>query len=248
MAAILSRPQCVERGRGRCFDHFRLMLLPTDMFLLAYNCLNNPNALQWRHNERDGVSNHQPHDCLLNCLFRRRSKRTSKLRVTGLCVENSPVTGEFPAQMASNAENTSFDNIIIVFICLSETGLGNWGVWQNGYLLVWIGQGEFWSSHDDVIEWKHFLRYWSFVRGIHWSPVNSPHKGQWRRALMFSLICAWIKSWVNNREAGDLRRHRAHHDVIVLFQIERWCVNVFSVDAAQFVDIHPTHGIENKTA
>ena len=63
--------------------------------------------LQWRHNGRDNVSNHQPHDCLLNCLFRRRSKKTSKLRVTGLCVGNSPGTGEFPAQMASNAENVS---------------------------------------------------------------------------------------------------------------------------------------------
>ena len=61
-------------------------------------------------------------------------------------------------------------------------------------------------NHDDVIKWKHFLRYWPFVRGIHRSPVNSPHKGQWRGALMFSLICAWITDWVNNREAGDLRR------------------------------------------
>ena len=64
-------------------------------------------ALQWRHNGRDGVSNHQPLDCLLNCLFRHRYKKTSKLRVTGLCAGNSPVTGEFPAQKASNAENVS---------------------------------------------------------------------------------------------------------------------------------------------
>ena len=52
--------------------------------------------------------------------------------------------------------------------------------------------------------------------GIHRSQVNSPHKGQWRGALMFSLICAWISGWVNNREAGDLRRHRAHCDVILM--------------------------------
>ena len=57
--------------------------------------------LQWRHNERDGVSSHQPHDS------RRRSKETSKLRVTGLCERNSPVTDEFPAQRVSNAENVS---------------------------------------------------------------------------------------------------------------------------------------------
>ena len=49
------------------------------------------------------------------------------------------------------------------------------------------------------------------------SPVNSPHKGQWRGALMFSLICAWINGWVNNREAVDLRRYRAHYDVTVMF-------------------------------
>ena len=65
-------------------------------------------SLQWRHNGRDGVSNHQHHDCLLNRLFRCRSKKTSKLRVTGFCAGNSPVTCEFPAQRASNAENVSF--------------------------------------------------------------------------------------------------------------------------------------------
>ena len=70
--------------------------------------------------------------------------------------------------------------------------------------------------HDDVIKWKHFPRYWPFVRGIHRSPVNSPHKGQWRRALMYSLIRAWINGWVNNREAGDLRRYCDHYDVIVM--------------------------------
>ena len=70
--------------------------------------------------------------------------------------------------------------------------------------------------HDDVIKWKHFPHYWGFVRGIHRSPVNSPHKGQWRGALMFSLICTWINSWVNNPEAGDLSRHRAHCDVSVM--------------------------------
>ena len=64
-------------------------------------------TLRWRHNDHAGVSNHQPHGCLLNRLFMRKSKKTSKLRVTGLCVGNSPGTGEFPAQMASNAENVS---------------------------------------------------------------------------------------------------------------------------------------------
>ena len=83
--------------------------------------------------------------------------------------------------------------------------------------------------NDDVTKWKHFPRYWPFVRGIHRSPVNSPHKGQ--EALMFSLICARINGWVNNREAGDLRRHRAHYDVIVMDSVNIWgvhpCRNTF---------------------
>ena len=77
---------------------------------LAYTACVSNNAsltLQWRHNELHGVPNHQPHDCLLNRLFRRRSKKTPKLHVTGLCAGNSPGRGEFPAQMANNAENVS---------------------------------------------------------------------------------------------------------------------------------------------
>ena len=72
------------------------------------------------------------------------------------------------------------------------------------------------TFHDDVIKWKHFPRCWPFVRGIRRSPVRCPHKVQWRGALMFSLICDWINGWVNNREAGDLRRHRDLYDVTVM--------------------------------
>ena len=75
--------------------------------------------------------------------------------------------------------------------------------WWAGYLI-----------HDDVIKWKIFPRNRSFVRGIQQLPGNSPHKGQWHGALMFSFICAWINGWVNKRAAGDLRRHRAPYDVI----------------------------------
>ena len=70
-----------------------------------------------------------------------------------------------------------------------------------------------WRHH---LKWKQFPRYWPFVWGIHRSPVNSTHKGQWRGALMFSLICAWINGWVNNGGTGDLRRPRAHYDVTLM--------------------------------
>ena len=79
------------------------------------------------------------------------------------------------------------------------------------------------TRHDDVIKWKHFPRYWQFVWGIHRSPVNSPQKGQWRGALMFSLICIRINGWVNNREAGDLRHHRAPYDVTLM--VDFWKKN-----------------------
>ena len=82
-------------------------------------------------------------------------------------------------------------------------------------VIVWEEDGHI-LGHNAVIKWKHFPRFWPFVRGIHRSPVNSPHKGQWRGALMFSLICAWINSWVNNRKAGHLRCHLSHYDVTVM--------------------------------
>ena len=70
--------------------------------------------------------------------------------------------------------------------------------------------------YDDVINWKHFARSWPFVRGIHRSPVNSPHKGQWRGALMIFFICASANGWVNNWDTGDLRRYSAHYGVTVM--------------------------------
>ena len=72
------------------------------------------------------------------------------------------------------------------------------------------------KRHDDVIKWKLSPRYWPFLRGFHQSLVGSPHKGQQRGALMFSFICAWINGWINHREAGDLRRHSAHYNVIIM--------------------------------
>ena len=87
---------------------------------------------------------------------------------------------------------------------------------NKAYVGIHVSILNFSHGHDDVIKWKHFPRNCPFVRGVHRSPVKSPHKGQWRGALVFSLICVWINDWVNNREAGDLRRYRAHYYVIVM--------------------------------
>ena len=79
--------------------------------------------------------------------------------------------------------------------------------------------------YDDVIKWKYFLCYWPFVRGIHQSLVDSPHKGQWRGALMFSLIYAWSQGWANNWAADDLRCHYTHYNVTVMTSVEAPCVS-----------------------
>ena len=81
------------------------------------------------------------------------------------------------------------------------------------YTTALLGQ----PYHGDVIKWKRCPRYWSFVRGIHRSPVNSPHKGQWRGSLIFSLICGWINAWINNRDDGDSRPNRGHYDVTLMW-------------------------------
>ena len=74
--------------------------------------------------------------------------------------------------------------------------------------------------------------------GIHRTPVNSPHKDQWRGALMFSLILAWINSWVNNREAGDLRCHWTHYDVTVMYYDDLQIDNVFVLTQVRHNDVH----------
>ena len=91
--------------------------------------------------------------------------------------------------------------------------LVNEPVWTKGPVMRFPCHEAIMKVHDDVIKWKYFPCYWPFVRGIHRPPANSPHKGQWRGALMFSVICAQIYGWVNNRKSGDLRRH---YDVTVM--------------------------------
>ena len=155
-------------------------------------------TLKWRHNGRDGVSNHQPHVCLLNRLCRFRSQKTSKFRVTGLCVDTQT---QFAYDGVDETHSLHSKNYITPF---------EFVVFCGGLVLAYF--------HDDVIKWKQLPRYWPFVLGIHRSTVNAPHEGQFD-ALMLSLICAWINGWVNNHEAGDLRRHRAHYGVTVMTDI-----------------------------
>ena len=100
LTSVVARAQ---RNKHISYAEVGVIIYPWQTFCNDWTHL----TLYWRHNGHDSVSNHQLHDCLLKRLFRRKSKRTSKLRVTGLCAGKSPETGEFPAQMASYAENVS---------------------------------------------------------------------------------------------------------------------------------------------
>ena len=139
------------------------------------------------------VSNRQPHDWLLNRIFRHRSKKASKLRVTGLCEGNSPVTGEFPAQRASDAENVS--------------------IWWRHHVggccfgAINTTAKYFYRQHDEVIIWKRFPCYWPFVRGIHRPPVT--------RIFIFTYLLDWISGSTNGWVGGDLGRYGGHYDVAV---------------------------------
>ena len=115
----------------------------------------------------------------------------------------------------------------------------NW--WLSISRMVFITFSPFLSKHDDVIKWKHCPRYWPFVREIHRSQLNSLHKGQWRGALMFSLICAWINGWVNNHEAGDLRRHRTHYDVIVMSHTCLWVFHLIVCESVNSCTLVPEY-------
>ena len=121
----------------------------------------------------------------------------------------------------------SFD--VIMALLLRRVSAGIWKPEQNGQyfpvskvfcdqlLCFWLTfDWSLFSRQDSGIKWKHFPRYWPFVRGNHRSPGDFPLKGQWRGALVFSLICAWTNGWANNRDAGNLRRHGAYCDVTVI--------------------------------
>ena len=96
------------------------------------------------------------------------------------------------------------------------------------------------KHHDDVIKWKQLPPYWPFVRGVHRAPVNSPHKGQWGGALMFSLICAWTNNWANHRDTGDFRRHRTHYDITIKMSIQ-WTALHFSLQVRYGTHWAATH-------
>ena len=224
-------------------------------YQIIHVIVNTEITLQWRHNECGGVSNHQRLHCLLNCWFRRRSKKTTKFRVIGLSAGNSPVTGEFPTQRAVTWKMFPFDDVIMIwpnYVALKAVSCRSIAmIYGHSFCSVKIHwrppEGHGFSYRLPATDWcllDMFLlqlslssratasHLWNFMitssngnisallllcEGNHRSSVNSPHKGQWHGALMFSFICAWTNGWSNNLDDGSLRRHRAYYDVIVMW-------------------------------
>ena len=107
-------------------------------------------------------------------------------------------------------------DIFVIASCIIDLVTPDETLWRTSNVFFWTRLVDDAIFNDGIIKWKHIRHSWSFVQGIHRSPVNSQHKFQWRGALMFSLICARINPRENNLEAGDLRRHRAHYDANVM--------------------------------
>ena len=118
---------------------------------------------------------------------------------------NSPHKGPVTRKMFP------FDDVIMIYI----TNKDNVIPWHGHVFHI---TGPSWGNplRDDVIKWKHFPRYWPFVKGIRRSSMNSPHKSQWRGASVFSLICAWANDGANNRDDGNLRPHGAYNGVTLM--------------------------------
>ena len=153
-----------------------------------------------------------------------------------ICVGNSAVTRVFPAQ---RPVTSSFDVFFDLHLNerLSKESWGWWfetpsrPLWHHSNALLVI------KAHFSKSSWRHQMEPFSALlvlcAGNSPIPVNSPHKSQWRGALMFSLICAWINNWVNNREAGDLRRHRGHYDVNVMsYRLIAWALIMMLLSGA----------------
>ena len=109
------------------------------------------------------------------------------------------------------------DQMKHIFLCLIKTVITFGWQCMNCWYLAHAHK-----YHEDVMKWKHCPCYWPFVSGIHRSPVNSIRTGQRRWALMFYLTYAWTNGWVNNWDAGGLRRHRAHYHVTVMFRVNKF--------------------------
>ena len=199
---------------GTCYGDYIDSLLPWSIHIAI--------SLQWCHNERDGVSNHQRLYCLLNCLFRRRSEKTSKLCVTGLCERNPPVTGRFPSQRANSAENVSIwwchhthllmncHELIIAFCPLNKYSEARKATWicplsrqvvfdnrgsEHGFLKIEPGLWLNSIALGNFAVWLHddVIKWKHFPH--YWPFVRGIHRSRWIPRTKASDAELWCFLW-----------------------------------------------------
>ena len=162
--------------------------------------------LRWRHNERAGVSNHQPHDYLLNRVFRRRSKKISKLRVTGRGIHRVPVNS--PHKWPVTRKMYPFDDVIMLKVSAHSNSWATRIMWESFQRCN--------AYHGDVMAWKRFLHYWPFVKEIHQSIVHLVYIAHYVvfycgfAALL--VLVGWCESFTHTLQ-GYFNRH--YSDVIM---------------------------------
>ena len=158
-------------------------------------------TLRWRHNGCDGVSNHQPRNCLLNRLFRRRSTKPSKLRVTGLCVRNSPGTGEFPAQMASNAENVS------IWWRHHEKTITSIPVGSNSWSIIYVTHLTGAGRKLELVRREHFIEF-TILNGmlvdLKYGDVS--HRSWRRNHLSLRQKTVWSNLGIDTKRCKTMHR------------------------------------------
>ena len=171
-------------------------------------------SLQWRHNGRHGVSNHQPRHCLLNCLFRRKSKKTPKLRVTGLFAGNSPVTGEFPHKWPVTRKMLPFYDVTMQHIQC-------W--WCTNAFLIWFiirSDNGLASNRRQAISWNN---------ANSWSIRDYEDSNSWTRIknVICKIVAILFRALYDNMHSTPRAASvYSHHGLILLVHVQLWVSNI----------------------
>ena len=237
---VIIRPAPEQTGH---YSHFNTVIIPILTWNSQIRDISSkfvPQAKLWRHNDliyarrltmtlvstTSHCSKRYVSESLQHCTHVYRSRQQRAMKIWFFDTGILWITRLSLSVYAQYLRKCYHADKCLFLVCQPNEVLLNifWGVYD--VLIVNMNKnsiGLWWRScepieifHDGVIKWKHFLSYWFFVRGIHQSPGDSPHQGQLRRVLMFSLICDWRVVEQNVWDGGDLRRIDVHCDVTVM--------------------------------
>ena len=177
--------------------------MKTCQTLSCHHC----SSLQWHHNEHDGISNHWHLDHLVNHLFRCRSKKTSKLCVTGLCEGNPPVTGGFPSQRSSNMENLVMSSYSYALYCLLLGYLQTMPD-SNPLVALWICNLKHNCIPDNITQLLRIVNYFKRTcdKILHCPLFDCSNADLCRRAELGHHCVCWCPAALSHQEAYCLLR------------------------------------------